>query len=136
MKIEFISNLDTMMLKEFILSVGVSRAFARRVKLYGKMYINDVEAKNYYMVNKGDKVTLEYDEKINEEINAIDNEIEILYEDDHLLVVNKPRNLASQPSRLHQFDNMISYVSPASRPPWRREPTAPASGTASGIWRR
>ena len=99
-----------MMLKEFILSVGVSRAFARRVKLYGKMYINDVEAKNYYMVNKGDKVTLEYDEKINEEINAIDNEIEILHEDNHLLVVNKPRNLASQPSRLHQFDNMISYV--------------------------
>lgn len=110
MKIEFVSKLDTMMLKDFILEMGVSRAFARRVKLYGKMYINDVLSKNYFLVKKGDRVTLEYDEAQNEAINVVKEELDICYEDEHLLVLNKPKNLASQPSRLHQFDNIISFV--------------------------
>ena len=110
MKIDYLVTIDNIKLKDFILEMGVSRAFARRVKLYGKMYINDVEAKNFYIVHLGDKVTLEYDEKLNEEINVNLEELDICYEDSHIMVVNKRAHLASQPTRTHQYDNLISLI--------------------------
>lgn len=110
MKLEYEVNVDEMVLKDFILYVGVSRALARRIKLYGKMYINGEIAKNYFLVKRHDKVILEYNEDMNEDINTVDYSLDILYEDEHLLVINKEKNLASQPSIKHQYDNLISYV--------------------------
>lgn len=110
MRIEYVSDQEEMMLKDFILLKGVSKALARKIKLYGKMYINNEESKNYFLVKKGDLVTLEYDEVLNEEILVNSESLDIQYEDEHILVVNKRKDLASQPSRLHQFDNLISLV--------------------------
>lgn len=110
MKLEYIVNSEEKMLKEFILEVGISRALARKIKLYGKMYINDEEAKNYFLVKPQDKVTLIYEEKMNEEISIVSHDLNILYEDEYLMVVEKEANLASQPSHRHQEDNLISYV--------------------------
>ena len=110
MKLEYIVSSEEKMLKEFILEVGVSRALARKIKLYGKMYINDEEAKNYFLVKPQDKVTLIYEEKMNEDISVVSHEFNILYEDEYLMVVEKEANLASQPSHRHQEDNLISYV--------------------------
>lgn len=110
MKLEYIVNSEEKMLKEFILEVGISRALARKIKLYGKMFINDVEAKNYFLVKPQDKVTLIYEEKMNEEISVVSHDLNILYEDEYLMVVEKEANLASQPSHRHQEDNLISYV--------------------------
>lgn len=110
MKLEYIVNSEEKMLKEFILEVGISRALARKIKLYGKMFINDEEAKNYFLVKPQDKVTLIYEEKMNEEISVVSHDLNILYEDEYLMVVEKESNLASQPSHRHQEDNLISYV--------------------------
>ncbi len=110
MKLEYTVTTEEKMLKEFILEMGISQNLAKKIKLYGKMYINDIEAKNYYLVKPNDKVTLIYDEKPNEMIKSIAHNLDILYEDEHLMVINKEKNLASQPSRRHQEDNLISYV--------------------------
>ena len=110
MKLEYIVTGEEKMLKEFILEMGISRALARKIKLYGEMYINDEVAKNYFLVKENDKVTLIYNETLNEEINEVKSDIEILYEDEYLMVVFKESNLASQPSHRHQEDNLISHV--------------------------
>lgn len=112
MKIEYIveENFSEMMLKEYIVEKGISKNLAKKIKLYGKMYINGEEAKNYFLVKPNDKIILSYDEKMNSEINTIEKELEILYEDANILVVFKERDLASQPSHRHQYDNLISYV--------------------------
>lgn len=110
MKLEYIVTGEERMLKEFILEMGISRALARKIKLYGEMYINDEIAKNYFLVKESDKVTLIYNETMNEEINEVKKDIEILYEDEYLMVVFKENNLASQPSHRHQEDNLISHV--------------------------
>ena len=48
---------------------------------------------------------------MNDEIESNEEiEIEILYEDDYILVVNKPNGISSQPSRKHQTDNLISCI--------------------------
>ncbi len=110
MKIDYLVDTNEMMLKDFILLKGVSRSFARRVKLYGKMYINGIDAKNFYLVKKGDLVTLEYSEAMNDEIVTVEADLDILYEDNHIMVINKERGIASQPTRSHQSDNIISLV--------------------------
>lgn len=112
MKIEYVveEKYHGLMLKEYILEKGISKNLAKKFKLYGKMYINDELAKNYFKVNSNDKVTLIYNENMNKEINTVSKDIEILYEDENLLVVSKESNLASQPSHKHQEDNLISYI--------------------------
>lgn len=97
-------------LKEYILEYGLSRRFCRKVKLYGKMYINGIESPNYTKVNKDDIITLILEEDINDNIISKSIELEILYEDEHIIVINKPHDLASQPSKLHYENNVISYV--------------------------
>ena len=109
MKIDFVVKHQSI-LKEYILEEGVSRRFARKVKLYGKMYINNQEANNYFAVKKGDIITLEYNEKENDMIVNKKHRLNIIYEDEHLLVINKQESLASQPSHKHFEDNVVSYV--------------------------
>ena len=99
-----------MLLKEYLVYLGLSRRFIKKVKLYGKMYINGILSKNYYPVKTGDVITLEYDEEENDEILTQKEELDILYEDSHILVVNKMSNLATQPSRKHYYNNLVSIV--------------------------
>lgn len=97
-------------LKDYLLEIGLSRRFCRRVKLYGKMYLNGAEVKNFVNVYPGDIITLDYQEDENDEILPKEASIDIKYEDEHILIINKPFGLTSQPSRLHYEDNVISYV--------------------------
>lgn len=110
MRLEYLVDAVTMPIKDYLMYVGLSRRLARKIKLYGKMYVNNQEALNYHLVKKGDVLVLEYDETLNQEIVVSQTSLEILYEDESLLVVNKPHDLAIQPSRRHQEDNLISRI--------------------------
>lgn len=109
MKLDYQVTKDSIV-KEYLLEIGLSRRFCRKVKLYGKMYINGKQCKNYEMVKKGDIITVEYEEEANDKITSTAYKLDILYEDEHIIIINKPYNLASQPSRLHYTDNVVSYV--------------------------
>lgn len=109
MKLDYQVNKDSIV-KDYLLEIGLSRRFCRKVKLYGKMYINGEICKNYESIKKGDIITLEYEEKANDAISSTAYSLDILYEDEHILIINKPFNLASQPSRLHYTNNVVSYV--------------------------
>lgn len=110
MRLEYLVDAVTMPIKDYLMYLGLSRRLARKIKLYGKMYVNNQEALNYHLVKKGDVLVLEYNETLNQEIVASQTSLEILYEDESLLVVNKPHDLAIQPSCRHQEDNLISRI--------------------------
>ena len=109
MRIEYIANKECI-LKEYLKELGLSRRFMKKVKLYGKMFINEEEVKNYFNVKAGDRIVLEYNEEENDEIVITDNNLDICYEDEHLLIINKPESLAVQPSHKHYEENVVSYV--------------------------
>lgn len=98
------------LVKEYMSKIKLSRRFSKKVKLYGKIYINGEEAKNYYPLKPGDELILEYNESSNENIVSTECNIDIRYEDDNILVINKPISLASQPSHLHFENNVVSFV--------------------------
>lgn len=109
MKIDVKVNYDSI-IKEYLLEQKFSKRFCRKVKLYGKMYVNGVLSPNYTKITKGDVITLEYDEGQNDDIVANYFPLQIEYEDEHILIINKPYDLSSQPSRLHYENNVVSYV--------------------------
>ncbi len=109
MKIDILVKHNSV-LKDYLLEYGLSKKLCRKIKLYGKMYINGVESKNYFPVKTNDLITLVYDEQENDDIKATEYKLDIVYEDEHILVINKPYDLASQPSKLHYENNVISYV--------------------------
>jgi len=90
--------------------LNLSRRFSKKVKLYGKIYINGVESKNYFPLKIGDELVLEFNEEVNDEIISKDFPLDIKYEDENVLIIDKPISLASQPSHLHFENNVVSYV--------------------------
>ena len=112
MKLEYIveENFNEMMLKEYIAEIGISKNLAKKIKLYGKMFINDIESKNYFLVKPNDKITLIYDEKMNTEINTIPKEIEILYEDENIMLIDKKPGLIVHQDKNYHFDCLIMRI--------------------------
>ena len=54
MRLEYLVDVEEISIKEYLMLLGLSRRLARKIKLYGKMYINHQEAFNYHLVKKGD----------------------------------------------------------------------------------
>jgi 23S rRNA pseudouridine1911/1915/1917 synthase len=96
--------------KEYILEKGVSRNLGRKIKLYGEIYINGKEAENWFSIKPDDVLEIYLPEKENPNIISVDKPLEIVYEDKHLLIVNKPVNLSTQPSKKYAEDNLIGRI--------------------------
>lgn len=110
MKIKYVVDQDNIKLKDYLKLQGVSRNLLKRIRLEDITYVNGNLVKNYILVNCGDIIEIEYNEKLNEDFKTNDIPLDILYEDDYLLIVNKQANIAIQPSKRHQEDNLISSV--------------------------
>lgn len=110
MELKFKVNKDSI-LKDYLRDeCGVSRTLGRKIKLYGKIYINNQEVKNHFPVKIDDEIRIIIPENVKENIKKVEKEIDILYEDDFLLIVNKEYDLAIQPSSKHQDDNLVARV--------------------------
>lgn len=110
MKIKYIVDQDNIKLKDYLKLHGVSRNLLKKVRLNDIAYVNGNLVKNFFIVNKGDVIEIEYNELLNDDFKTNDIPLDILYEDEYLLIVNKQANLAIQPSKRHQEDNLISSV--------------------------
>lgn len=96
--------------KDFLKRNHISRRLARKIKWNGKIFINGVESGNWLPIHPGDELTILFEEEHNPEIVASEIVVDVLYEDEYLLIVNKPANLASQPSHKYYHDNLISRL--------------------------
>ena len=70
--------------------------------------VNNSPCDTRFIVNVGDLISIDLSyEEDNSNIIACNEPIEIIYEDDWLLVLNKPKGIATHPSTLH-FDDSLS----------------------------
>lgn len=72
---------------------GVSRKHARRIGTHGSLEINGQPAGIHNHVVQGDLVTVEMPETGRDEVEPEPMDLDILFEDGHLLAVNKPAGL-------------------------------------------
>lgn len=109
MKLKYVIEEDCLV-KEYVLKLDLSKRLLKKIKNNDGFYINGEKAKNYFPLKKGDVLELEFFEKINEEYIESDKELNIIYEDDYMIVIDKENHIASQPSMTHPYDNVLSMA--------------------------
>lgn len=98
MKLEYIVKEDRTLLDE--LKANLNRKFLRRLKALNTIfYVNGEKKDTYLMVSKGDIITFEYEEAKEVAWDLYESSLDIRYEDDYYLVVNKRKGLLSIPTK-------------------------------------
>ncbi len=80
-----------------LLNEDLSRSYIQNLIKNGYVLVNEEEAKANQKVKKEDEVSLELPDQISLEIIPEAMDLDILYEDQDLLVVNKPKGLVVHP---------------------------------------
>lgn len=99
-------------IRTFLYQKGVSRTLLKDVKFHGgNIELNQNEVRASEEVVTGDELTLTLPPEITNDHVAVSSEpIEICYEDDHFLVVNKPAYMATVPSHVYSNDTLVNRV--------------------------
>jgi 23S rRNA pseudouridine1911/1915/1917 synthase len=83
-----------------------SRRLVRRLNAQGKIYLNDQPARLKDLVRPGDRlVVFPLEESLLDVEGA--PQVPLLYEDEELLVVNKPPGMVVHPTRAHQEGTLV-----------------------------
>lgn len=100
------------LVRTFLKRQGISKKLLAKIKFHGgKILVNDTEQNVLFSLKTRDIVTVVIpDEEPHETLLADDIPIEIVYEDEHLLVVNKPAGIASIPAQYHPRGTMANRV--------------------------
>ena len=94
-----LSNVDGVRLDAFISSeLDISRSLAAELIDGGKVTVNGKPAKKSNKVMTGNEVSVEVPELSEPEALPQDIPLDIVYEDDDLLVVNKPKGMVVHPA--------------------------------------
>ena len=98
-------RLSSFLKEELAMSTGLMN----RLKWQDKLFVNGQPVHTDYAVQPGDVITAALDEP-ETEYPAQEGPLEILYEDDHLLAVDKPAGLLVHPSRAQLTNTLSNYV--------------------------
>ena len=87
-----------------------SRSYLQKLLKDQKVFVNQKAVKSNYKVQVQDRICLELPEPEEPEILPQDIPLDILYEDEYLLVVNKPKDMVVHPSAGHMEGTLVNAV--------------------------
>lgn len=87
-----------------------SRSYLQKIIKEGSVFVNGKAAKASYRMEDQDLVEINLPELKEPEIEAEDLPLEILYEDEDLLMVNKPKGMVVHPSAGHYSGTLVNAV--------------------------
>ncbi|MFI3300875.1 MAG: RluA family pseudouridine synthase [Candidatus Gastranaerophilales bacterium] len=85
-----------------------SRAKIQNFIKNGDVLVNNTVKKSSFTIKEGDKISFKIPEKEDLTIEAQNLNIEILYEDENMLVVNKPSNMLTHPTTLERTNTLVN----------------------------
>ena len=89
--------------------LGLSTGLMNKLKWSEKLYVNGIPRHADFQIEIGDVITADLDEP-QPEYPAEDGEFTILYEDDHILAVDKPAGMLIHPSRSRLTGTLANRV--------------------------
>ena len=92
------------------LSEGQSRSYLKNLIKDGSVLLNGKTAKPSTKVHENDKISLVLPEKIIPDILPENIPLDILYEDEDILVVNKPKGMVVHPAPGHYSGTLVNAV--------------------------
>jgi 23S rRNA pseudouridine1911/1915/1917 synthase len=87
-----------------------SRSYLQKMIKDGKVEVNGKPVKASYRMEESDQVVIELPELVEPQIEAEDIPLDILYEDDSILMVNKPKGMVVHPSAGHYSGTLVNAV--------------------------
>ncbi|MEK4424189.1 RluA family pseudouridine synthase [Solibacillus sp. FSL K6-1523] len=111
-QLQFTVQEDGQLLRDALAGFGISKRTLTAVKFDGgALYVNGEERNVRHPLNCGDVVTIIFPlEEVSEGLLAEYGELAIVYEDEALLVINKPAYMSTIPSREHPSGSVANYV--------------------------
>lgn len=93
---------------------GISAQMQKRIRLYGNLWINDKPGRMIDIVHTGDRIVAHSSKNSSELLPVKTNHVpgvEVLFEDDHLIVLNKPSDLVVHPTMSHPANTLLDLLS-------------------------
>lgn len=89
---------------------SLSRSFIRKMIDSGNVRVNGTAAKASYRVKQEDLVEFELPEAVEPEIEPENIPLDILYEDEDVIVVNKPKGMVVHPAAGHYSGTLVNAL--------------------------
>ncbi|NLJ70490.1 MAG: hypothetical protein GX328_03375 [Clostridiaceae bacterium] len=93
---------------------GISAQMQKRIRLYGNLWINDKPGRMIDIVYTGDRIVAHPNKNCAELLPIKTNQIpgvEVLFEDEHLIVLNKPADMVVHPTMSHSDNTLLDLLS-------------------------
>lgn len=105
------SKSESKPLKNILVGMGLSTTIIRRLKKSDDgIMLNGRKAYTNATVHAGDELTVTICDEPSENIVPKDIPMDILYEDEDIIAVNKPRDMPTHPSMKHYEDSLANAV--------------------------
>ena len=88
----------------------ITRTAAQRLIEQGNILVNGEKKKTAYKVSNGDVITIEKEEPKEIELKAQNIPIDIIYEDDDIIVVNKPKGMVVHPANGNPDGTLVNAI--------------------------
>ena len=88
----------------------VSRSYAQKLINGGLVTVNGKNIKSNYKTNTGDKIKISVPEPVKLDVKAENIALDIVYEDDFLLVVNKPQGMVVHPAAGNYTNTLVNAL--------------------------
>ncbi|GAB4543634.1 MAG: RluA family pseudouridine synthase [Thermodesulfovibrionia bacterium] len=99
-------RLDVFISKE----TGLSRSYAQRLIREGRVSVNSLHGRPSYKVKSGDTIEVNIPERGEPSLIPEDIPIEVIFNDPHIIVVNKPPNMVVYPSAGHERGTLMNAL--------------------------
>ncbi|WP_430609447.1 RluA family pseudouridine synthase [Enterococcus sp. DIV0876] len=103
---------EPQLVKYFLKEQGISKGLLAKIKFQGgNIFVNQEVQNVLFSLKQNDRVTIVIPDEGEHETMLLDETpIEIVFEDDHLLIVNKPAGVSSIPAQYHPNGTMANRV--------------------------
>ena len=87
---------------------GLSRSYLQKLLKSGQVLVGGQGVKASYAVQEGDLIELEVPEAVEPEILAEPMDLDVLYEDEDIILINKPKGMVVHPAAGHHTHTLVN----------------------------
>ncbi|MFI3201457.1 MAG: RluA family pseudouridine synthase [Eubacteriales bacterium] len=87
-----------------------TRSYLQKLMKKGDVLVNQISIKPNYVVKDGDQIQVRIPEATSLDIQAQDITLEILYEDEQVIVVDKPKKMVVHPAPGHSSGTLVNAI--------------------------
>jgi 23S rRNA pseudouridine1911/1915/1917 synthase len=97
------SRLDVFLSKE----LSKTRSFIQKLLTDNLITVNDLKVKNGYILQLNDQISITEEPVKTLDLTPVDMKLNIVYQDDDLVIINKPKNLVVHPSDSYDGNTLV-----------------------------